>query len=820
MGDRGVDGRDVARAAQGAPGRVRRNRRPPRGGALHAVGRGRRRRRGRGPAQRRRQDCRADADERIASIVEPPAVRQRPRVVRDRAEGGLRGHPAACRRVRSVEPGQRAGRGMRCHARRLRARRQLQHLRAPAADRGLMMTVFGLGQQKPRHYREMLRLVWDNRDELPFAWRILKDGVCDGCALGTSGLSDWTLEGTHLCMVRLELMRLNTAPALDPSALADVSSLSSRTSRELRALGRLPEPMLRRKGDRGFRVVSWDDALDRIASGLRSVDPSRAAFYLTSRGITNEVYYAAQKAARFLGSNHVDNSARLCHAASTAAMKATLGHGAATCSYADWLHGDLAFLVGVFRALVESGGVDEAFVRDHTAGFEGARDLALASDWEALERDSGATRGRMQAFARLLMDRPNAVIVWSMGLTQHTHGVDTIRALMNVGLARGLPGRPNRGLVPIRGHSGVQGGAEVGCVPKVDAATKARWADTWGFAVPSTPGWTTSEMIDHAARGEVDLFWIVGGNFLETLPDAEHSRCALERPGLRIHHDIVLSSSMLIGGDGDVLILPATTRYESEGGGTETSTERRIIFSPEIPGRRIGSARPEWRVFGDVMARAFPDRSAQIRFDSAAAIRGEIARAVPLYAGIETLRVKGDQVQWGGRTLYGNGRFATPDGKAHFSNVSPRVRLKPDTTETLNKRPGDQEAPDLVTSCEDRNAPASVVSGFSRTFFVSTRRGKQFNSMIQREIDPLTGASRDEVLISAAHLVPLQLENGSPVELRSSSGSFRGRLRSAPMRPGNLEVHWPEGSTLLSASAIDPDSMEPDYNAVATLSRI
>lgn len=193
--------------------------------------------------------------------------------------------------------------------------------------------MFGLGQQKPHHYREMLRIAWENRDELPFAWRILKDGVCDGCALGTSGLSDWTLEGTHLCMVRLELMRLNTAPALDPSVLADVSSLSSRTSQELRALGRLPEPMLRHKGDPGFRVVSWDDALDRIALGLRSVDPSRAAFYLTSRGVTNEVYYAAQKAARCLGTNHVDNSARLCHAASTAGMKATLGYGAATCSY-------------------------------------------------------------------------------------------------------------------------------------------------------------------------------------------------------------------------------------------------------------------------------------------------------------------------------------------------------------------------------------------------------------------------------------------------------------------------------------------------------
>src|SRR5882672_6252936 len=134
--------------------------------------------------------------------------------------------------------------------------------------------MFGLGQQKPHHYREMLKVAWENRDQLTFAWRILNDGVCDGCALGTSGLSDWTLEGTHLCMVRLELMRLNTAPALQPSALEDVSALASRTSEALRALGRLPEPILRRTGERGFHVISWDDALDRIALELRASDPA------------------------------------------------------------------------------------------------------------------------------------------------------------------------------------------------------------------------------------------------------------------------------------------------------------------------------------------------------------------------------------------------------------------------------------------------------------------------------------------------------------------------------------------------------------------
>src|ERR671928_560450 len=98
--------------------------------------------------------------------------------------------------------------------------------------------MFGLGRQKPHHYREMARIAWENRDELPFAWRILTRGVCDGCALGTAGLRDWTIPGVHLCMVRLELLRLNTAPALDVAALSDVASLRTLASDELRDLGR------------------------------------------------------------------------------------------------------------------------------------------------------------------------------------------------------------------------------------------------------------------------------------------------------------------------------------------------------------------------------------------------------------------------------------------------------------------------------------------------------------------------------------------------------------------------------------------------------
>ena len=414
---------------------------------------------------------------------------------------------------------------------------------------------------------------------------------------------------------------------------------------------------------------------------------------------------------------------------------------------------------------------------ERTSGFEIVRAAALATPWPTLESSSGTSEAAMRRFAQLLVSRPDAVLVWSMGLTQHAHGVETVQALVNLGLARGLVGKRNRGLMPIRGHSGVQGGAEVGCVPGMDAATRETWTRAWGVPPPESPGLTAAGMIDASAAGAVDLFWIVGGNFLDTLADPARTRQALARPALRVHQDIVVTSAMLEDPSDTVLLLPATTRYESPGGGTETTTERRIVFSPEIPGRRIGEARPEWTVFRDVFVRAFPGRARLMDFPDAAAIRSEIAGAVPLYAGIERLSVKGDQVQWGSRVLFEDGVFATSDGRARFVPVTVPVRPRP---------PG--------------------------RFRVSTRRGKQFNSMIQRSVDPLTGAAREAVLMSPVDAARLGLSQGSAVRLRSPFGEFAGRVHVSAMHPGNLAVHWPEGNVLLSADARDPSSHEPDFN--------
>jgi molybdopterin-dependent oxidoreductase alpha subunit len=715
----------------------------------------------------------------------------------------------------------------------------------------------GIGEQKPNHYGAMLRTVWDNRRALPYATRILRKGVCDGCALGVAGFHDWTISGVHLCTTRLDLLKVNTARAVDTGRLADAAALRRMNGRELRELGRLAYPMVRGQGEQGFTRVSWDRALGLVAGRIRGTTPDRVGLYLTARGITNEVYYVAQKAARFIGTNNVDNAARVCHAPSTAALKDATGVAATTCSYRDviesdlvvlfgadianaqpvfmkylylakqrgakvavvnplrepgleryWvpsnvesalfgtriadefftIHtgGDVAFVNGVLKQMLASGGIDRAFVNAHTNGFDALLAELESEPFDRLEAASGATRDDMARFARLYADADAAVLVWSMGVTQHVSGVDNVRAIVNLGLARGNVGRAGAGLMPIRGHSGVQGGAEMGCyattfpggVP-VTAATAADLAGKWGFEVHDAPGLTAAEMVDAARRGDLDVLWSSGGNFLDVLPAPDVTRAALERVPVRVHQDIMVSHQMLVDPGELVVLLPAATRYEQEGGGTSTTTERRVAFSPEIHGPRVGEARSEWRIFAEVARRVRPDIADRFGCDSAAAIRTEIARVVPAYAGIERLSATGDAIQIGGERLCEGGEFPTADGRASFS----------------------------VVRVEPRDVPEGM-------FVLSTRRGKQFNSMVWNDVDPLTGAARDALFVAADDAASLGVREGAPVIVRSAFGEMRARVHVAPIRPGNVQAFFPEANSLLAPARRDPISGVPDYNAV------
>ena len=720
---------------------------------------------------------------------------------------------------------------------------------------------FGIGEGRPNNYLELWKAFRENRGRRGYAWRILRHGTCDGCALGTVGMRDWTTDEVHLCNVRLRLLRLNTMPAMAPGALSDVHDLRGKSGAELRDLGRLPRPMIREHGDAGFRAISWDEALSLAAGRLAAAAPDRFGVYLTSRGTPNETYYAAQKAVRALGSNSIDNAARVCHAPSTVALKRAVGVAATTCSYTDWIGsdlvvfigsnvannqpvamkylyharkagtrvavvnpyrepgmdrywvpsnvesavfgtritdrfftvgvgGDVGFLNGVLKHMVDQGWVDDAFVDAHTTGFaETAAALAVQS-WEALEAESGTSRAEMAALALMLHEARTGVLVWSMGVTQHVSGEDNVRAIVNLGLAKGFVGRKLCGLMPIRGHSGVQGGAEMGAyatalpggAPVTPEAAEVLGA-VWGFPVPATPGLTAPEMLDAAHDGRLDVLVSSGGNFLDVLPDPEYTASALGRVPLRVHVDICLSSQMLVDSGGTVLLLPAQTRYEMEGGNTETSTERRVIFNPEVEGPRVADAWPEWRIFTELAARVRPELADLVRYAGTAGVREDIARTVPGYERIRELKQEGDQFQWGGERLCEGGRFPTPDGRARFQAVA------------LRERPPRPEG----------------------SFVMATRRGKQFNSMVHERRDPLNGADRDAVLISPSDAAGLGIGDGDAVVLRSDHGTLRARVQTAPVAVGSLQVHWPEAQALLSRTARSPESGVPDYNAIVTV---
>ena len=542
------------------------------------------------------------------------------------------------------------------------------------------------------NFIEVFRALWESRDNLPYALRILSHGVCDGCALGTTGLRDWTIYGVHLCNVRLRLLRLNTIKPFDPSLLADVAPLREMRARDLRGLGRLSVPMIRRRGDKGFQRINWNEAYAIIANAIQKTTPERTYYYLTSRGIPNETYYAVQKAVRAMGSNNLDNAARICHSPSTYGLRDALGVGATTCSYSDligtdlvtfigsnpaanqpvmmkylyhakkagtqiasinpfrepameqyWIPsevesalfgtrfndhffqiragGDIAFLHGAVKYIIAQERYDKAFIASYTAGFDALKKYVESLSWETLEAQSGISAAQMQAYADLVANAERAVFIWGMGITHHTSGEDNVHAIINLALMKGFVGREGCGLMPIRGHSGVQGGAEMGAyatalpggVP-INALNVEALSALYGFDVPAHVGMTTPEMLDAATSGTIDVLIAVGGNFREVMPDPQQTGKGIENIPLRVHMDITLSSQMLLDPADTVLLLPALTRYEIDGGVTETSTERRIIYSPRIKGKRPAEARSEWEVFGEIAARVKPELASKVRF--------------------------------------------------------------------------------------------------------------------------------------------------------------------------------------------------------------
>ncbi|WP_404407965.1 FdhF/YdeP family oxidoreductase [Jeotgalibacillus malaysiensis] len=734
---------------------------------------------------------------------------------------------------------------------------------------------FGVGKIKPHHFTDTAKIAWKNRDNLGYATSIITKGVCDGCALGVSGLYDQTLKGPHVCTTRLNVLRLNTMPAVKPDILhADIDELRKYSSAELRELGRIPYPLIRRPGERTFSRLDWDEAMDIIAAKMKKLDPKQYAFFLTARGITNESYYVAGKVARFLGTNHIDNASRICHSPSKTAMKRSIGVGASTSNYLDWIGtdvllfwgsvasnsspvstkymlaakkkgtkiivvnpyrepamdnywvpsnmesamfgtkiaddfyqvnigGDIAFMHGIMKHWFEmeqekeGSAINHSFVQEHVNGYEELKQTVADQSWEDIIESSGVPKERIIELSTLLANSKNAVYAWALGLTMHSFATDNISQVANLALLRGHLGREYAGLMPFRGHSSVQGSGEMGADPFVlpgsdfNDANIERMEKLWNFDIPKWQGDIVGVTLENAVLPEdherkIKLYYLSGGNFLETMPDPDFVEQALSELDIRVHQDIILNTSTLVDAKEAVIVLPAKTRYEQEGGGTSTSTERMVYFSPELEGNKnqVEEARAEWKIYIDLAKRVKPETAHLVDFKDGQSIRDEIAKANTNYDGVQHLKKQGDVFQWGGAWLCEDGICPTPDGKGNLISVD-----IPD----LGKKDGQ--------------------------FVVTSRRGKQFNSMVYKEKDPFNNAGRYDVLMNAEDGRRLSIAEGEGIVVYNGFGVFQGRAKFVDIAKGNLEVHFPEGNFLLPRGRYEKYAGIPDYNITVTVEK-
>jgi molybdopterin-dependent oxidoreductase alpha subunit len=348
--------------------------------------------------------------------------------------------------------------------------------------------------------------------------------------------------------------------------------------------------------------------------------------------------------------------------------------------------GEIAFINGVLKTLIANDQIDLEFIDKHTACFDSLREALQTQSWKMLERCSGVSRSEMQEFAIQYGAARSAVFVYTGGFTDCEFATASVTAIVNLALARGMLGREKCGIIRIGAQSSAQAGGECGVEPDqfpggffINENSARRLSNLWRHPVPSNPGLNLPAMIDAAYAHQIEFFYFLGGDPLETSPDDSYAAEALSRVPVRIYQDLVLKPSMLLETSDAVVVLPAQTRYEQRTGGTCTSTERRIRFTPELAGHKIGESRPEWEILSSIGRKSMPNGELLFPFHNSQTIREEMSRVMPIYQGIDKITKEGDQLQWGGPQLYREGFKMMPGNRALFTVLEPPADNPSDT---------------------------------------------------------------------------------------------------------------------------------------------
>ena len=497
---------------------------------------------------------------------------------------------------------------------------------------------------------------------------------------------------------------------------------------------RLTKPLIKKDGK--FVEATWDEAYDLIAERFGSYKPDEMAC-LSSARTSNEENYLMQKFARVaLKTPHVDHCARLCHSSTVAGLAAVFGSGAMTNSIRDLVESkcifilgsntfeqhpliarsvvrartngakvivadprytptarqadlympfvsgtDVAILNGLMQEIIRNGWEDKEFITKRTKDYEKLKEVVMKDVYslENVMKVSGIPVESLRTAAEWIAAADVAALIYSMGITQHTTGVDNVKSTANLMMLTGNLGRPGGGVNPLRGQNNVQGACDMGALPNVysgyqkvtDEATRTKMREMWGVddIAEGKAGYTVTEMVNVLADtpGTLKCMYIMGENPMLSDPDIRHVEDALRNLEFLVVQDIFLTET---GRLADV-VLPAACYAEKDG--TQTNTERRVQRwrkAQDPP----GDAKPDWQILCDLGKRMGYER--EFAFENPEAIFAEVTAVTPSYHGMSYARLDPDGLHWPcptaehpGTAILHREKFATPDGLGVFSAI-------------------------------------------------------------------------------------------------------------------------------------------------------
>jgi molybdopterin-dependent oxidoreductase alpha subunit len=444
--------------------------------------------------------------------------------------------------------------------------------------------------------------------------------------------------------------------------------------------------------------------------------------------------------------------------------------------------GDLALFSGVAKRIVEIGAADERFLADHCQGWPELRTWLASLAWDEIERKSGVSRGTIDDIAARYARAKNAVFSWTMGITHHAHGVENVQAIGNLALLRGMVGRPGAGLLPIRGHSNVQGIGSVGVTPKLKETVFERLQQEFGVKLPTEPGMDTLACIDAAHERRAKVGVCLGGNLFGSNPDAVYAREALGNLDSIVYLNTSLNTGHAHGLAAETIILPVLARDEEPQPTTQESMFNFVRLSDGGESRHEG-VKSEVEVIASLASAVLGDagpvdwRSMQ----RTGKIRQAIAKVVPGFEKLADIDRTKQEFHIAGRVFH-EPRFPTADGRARLHTF---------------------DLPELA-------------GGEGRLRLMTVRSEGQFNTVVYEDADVYRGQERrDVILLHPEDVRRLRLRVDQRVNIRSDTGTLGGILvRSFDrIKPGNALMYYPEANVLVPRR-VDPASRTPAFKSV------